>query len=386
MQRRLCRARPRCRCVSLGGQRASRGAKDEHCRQKLSTRANVPVDPDPHGWPSGAAGRMLGELNVRGKPARGSRSAPHRYLLLGLASVPTNAVCRSCGRTRSGLAFQAPGATPRRPLGGPPYRETRAAVGNWVVRACRGRGTLGRFWLAMDAAAGDRADVHFAHRPLCVDRAHERPARADHAGATGNLRARAVARRRPTRRWRRRPALRSSVVAMLASGPQLNAKRLWHQERSMSINGPSEITAQASRGRPDGGSLGLLRGVALIAVVVGAAGSVSLMLRAGHPPLLLLVLFTGWVLSPFVALALADIASKRWSALTRATLYGVMLILTLGSLAFYGDIVSMPPGSKPAFVFLVVPLGSWLLLTIAVPIAALASRRLSRRGAGAGKI
>ena len=149
----------------------------------------------------------------------------------------------------------------------------------------------------------------------------------------------------------------------------------------MSTRGPGEPTSEASRRRPDGGFLGLLRGVALIAVVVGAAGSVSLMLRAGHPPLLLLVLFTGWVLSPFVALVLADIASKRWSVLTRATLHGVMLILTLGSLAFYGDIVSMPPGSKPAFVFLVVPLGSWLLLTIAVPIAALVSRRLLRRAA-----
>jgi hypothetical protein len=60
-----------------------------------------------------------------------------------------------------------------------------------------------------------------------------------------------------------------------------------------------------------------------------------------------------------------------------------MLMNTLGSLAFYGGIVSMPPGSKPAFVFLVVPLGSWLLLTIAVPIAAFVSRRLSRQGAGA---
>ena len=151
----------------------------------------------------------------------------------------------------------------------------------------------------------------------------------------------------------------------------------------MSTGDPGEPTSEASRRRPDGAFLGLLRGVALIAVVVGAAGSVGLMLRAGHPPFFLLILFTGWVLSPFVALVLADIASKRWSILTRSTLYGVMLILTLGSLAFYGDIVLMPPGSKPAFVFLVVPFGSWLLLTIAVPIAAFVSRRLSRRGAGA---
>lgn len=122
----------------------------------------------------------------------------------------------------------------------------------------------------------------------------------------------------------------------------------------------------------------LLRIVARIAVAVGAAASVSLMLRAGRPPLFLLVLFTGWVLSPFVGLALADFASKRWSVLTRATLYGVMLILALGSVAFYGDVVSMPPGTRPAAVFLLVPLASWLLLTMAVPVAALVSRRLSR--------
>jgi len=150
----------------------------------------------------------------------------------------------------------------------------------------------------------------------------------------------------------------------------------------MSINGPNEITAKASRGKPDGGFLGLLHAVALTALVAGALGSVGLMLWVGHrnPSHVLLVLFAIWDLSPFIALVLADIVSKRRSV-TRATLYGVMLIITLGSLAFYGDIV-WRPRPQPAFMFLVVPLGSWLLMTIVVPIAALVSRRLSRRGAG----
>ena len=109
----------------------------------------------------------------------------------------------------------------------------------------------------------------------------------------------------------------------------------------MSFNGPGESTSRTSPGRPDGGFLGLLRAVALIAVVAGALGSVGLMLWVGHrnPSRVLLVLFAIWDLSPFIALVLADIVSKRWSVLTRATLYGVMLILTLGSLAFYGDVV-----------------------------------------------
>ena len=87
----------------------------------------------------------------------------------------------------------------------------------------------------------------------------------------------------------------------------------------MSINGP---TAKASRRRPDGGFLGLLHAVALIAVVAGALGSVGLMLWVGHrnSSRVLVVLFAIWDLSPFIALVLADIVSKRWSVLTRATL------------------------------------------------------------------
>ena len=149
----------------------------------------------------------------------------------------------------------------------------------------------------------------------------------------------------------------------------------------MSINGPSEITAKASRGRPDGGFLGLLHAVALIAVVAGASGSVGLMLWEGHrnPSRLLLVLFAIWVLSPFMALLLANIVSKRWSVITRATLHSVMLVLTLGSLAIYGEVALGPPRPKPASFFLVVPLASWLLIAAVIPLVTLLLGRLSRR-------
>jgi len=108
----------------------------------------------------------------------------------------------------------------------------------------------------------------------------------------------------------------------------------------MSINGRREATSKMNWGRPEGGFLGQLRAVAMIAVVAGAAGAVGLMLRAGHrsDSRILLVLFGIWVLSPFIALVLANVVSKRWSVLTRATLYGVMLALTLASLAIYGDV------------------------------------------------
>jgi hypothetical protein len=149
----------------------------------------------------------------------------------------------------------------------------------------------------------------------------------------------------------------------------------------MSTDGPSGITSQPSRGRPDGGFPGILRGVTLVAVVAGAVGSVALMLVVGHrnPSRLLLVLFVIWVLSPFVALLLANGGSKRWPVLTRATLHGLMLVITLGSLAIYGNVAFGPPRPKPAFLFLVVPLGSWLLIAIAISIAGLISGTLSRR-------
>jgi hypothetical protein len=125
------------------------------------------------------------------------------------------------------------------------------------------------------------------------------------------------------------------------------------------------------------GVLRLLRATAQLAVLAGAAGSVALMLYAGrrNDSRILLALFAIWVIAPFMALAWAAIASKRWSAPTRTTLYCVMLVVTLGSLAMYGNVAFGPPRAQGAFVFVVVPPVSWLLMAIAVPLAALISRR-----------
>ena len=61
-----------------------------------------------------------------------------------------------------------------------------------------------------------------------------------------------------------------------------------------------------------GAFLGRLRAAAIIAAMAGAVGSVGLTLRAGRDtPRFLLVLFVIWVLSPFVALTWANVASQR---------------------------------------------------------------------------
>jgi hypothetical protein len=126
-----------------------------------------------------------------------------------------------------------------------------------------------------------------------------------------------------------------------------------------------------------------MRAAALIAVVCGAAGSVVLMLRAGQrSPTLLIVLFLGWVLSPFVLLVIADAASKRWSALTRLALYAAMLVVAVGSLAVYADDARGHRRPQAAFVYVAVPPASWLLLAAVVPIAAAMSRRSSHTSDG----
>lgn len=150
----------------------------------------------------------------------------------------------------------------------------------------------------------------------------------------------------------------------------------------MTINGSDEMASKESQGKPGAGFLRVLRAAALIALLVGTVGSVGLMLHAGRrkdAPPLLLALFALWVLSPFVALVLANIVSKGWSVITRATLHCMMLVLTLGSLAIYGDVALGRPGPKTTFVFVITPPASWLLITLVVSIAALISRRRSLR-------
>jgi hypothetical protein len=120
-----------------------------------------------------------------------------------------------------------------------------------------------------------------------------------------------------------------------------------------------------------GYALGRLRAVALIAVIVGALSSFGLMLSVGHYNFnILMVLFTIWDLSPFLALIFIDFFSRHSPVFNRARLYVVMLVVATASVAIYGSVVLRAP-AQPAFAFLVVPLVSWVLLIIVVLITRL---------------
>ena len=123
-----------------------------------------------------------------------------------------------------------------------------------------------------------------------------------------------------------------------------------------------------------------LRTIALVVVLAAAAGSLVMVIHTGrhNSSLLLPILFILWVSSPFVALLVANRISKPWSIFTRVTLYWLMLIISAGCLVSYSGLLS-PPGTKAAFVFLITPLLSWLLIVTGIPIAASLSRKKSNR-------
>ena len=97
----------------------------------------------------------------------------------------------------------------------------------------------------------------------------------------------------------------------------------------------------------------------------GTVGSLILTIEAGHNnrSVILPILFVAWVLSPFIALIVANIHSLRWSVFPRLILYTLIFLITLGSLLGYTRVTG-PAAAKPAGVFIIVPLLSWFLITI----------------------
>jgi hypothetical protein len=149
----------------------------------------------------------------------------------------------------------------------------------------------------------------------------------------------------------------------------------------MSMTKRGETTPKAGGEVSKRGVFGLLRRASLIAVLAGAGASLAFMLRAGHSQSsrILVVLFGIWVVFPFMTAVWAHVFSKRWTVVVRTRLYVVMLVVTLASLPIYGGVAFGHLRAKVGFVFLVVPLASWLVIAIAVSIAIVVSRRQPHR-------
>ena len=124
------------------------------------------------------------------------------------------------------------------------------------------------------------------------------------------------------------------------------------------------------------GGAGGLGTAARVALLGGAAGSIALMLRAGsrQRSALLILLFTGWVLSPFLGLALANLRAPRWSPRMRTALHATMIAVSCLCLALY-TMHAVRGAMKAGFVYLVVPAAAWLLIAVALGVNALVSTR-----------
>ncbi len=125
-----------------------------------------------------------------------------------------------------------------------------------------------------------------------------------------------------------------------------------------------------------------LRSLALTAVMVGGPVSVLLMIYAArrfHPHLAVALLFVVWVFSPFALLMVAELVSPSWSDFTHRALYSAMLVVTLVTLTIYGVLAFMPPRIRLVPIFVLVPPCSWVLIVVAIAIAALISRSRTPR-------
>lgn len=120
----------------------------------------------------------------------------------------------------------------------------------------------------------------------------------------------------------------------------------------------------------------VFRTTALTISLVGTIGSLFFMFKVGNhqKSILLLGLFTAWVLSPFAGLFVVDRFSKQWSDKIHSLLYWTMIILSVISIAVYSGLLT-PYKTKPAFNFLVIPFLSWLVILSILFIARQFSRK-----------
>jgi hypothetical protein len=115
-------------------------------------------------------------------------------------------------------------------------------------------------------------------------------------------------------------------------------------------------------------------------VLAGALGSLACTLRAGrNAPRLLLIAIAIWVLVPFVVVFLVDAVSRRWSATSQSALHALMVLLAVLSLAVYGAEL-VRPHTPPAFMFVLVPPASLLLMACVFAAATVVTHRQLRKG------
>jgi hypothetical protein len=126
-----------------------------------------------------------------------------------------------------------------------------------------------------------------------------------------------------------------------------------------------------------------IRALAIAILIAGAAASAGMVYYMGrnNKSVLLILIFVAWVLGPFVALIGAHVISKRLPVRMRVTLPYHSFFITFASVVAYSGIL-LPQGTKPAFIFIVMPVFSWVVMIITFFLAASRSKKVSQKNAG----
>ena len=122
-----------------------------------------------------------------------------------------------------------------------------------------------------------------------------------------------------------------------------------------------ERNVEAMKSRP---AADVLRRAALLFVLAGGMSSLALTFWMGrrNSSLVLVVLFLGWVASPFVALLQVHRVAGAWTPPRQKNAYRLMFLVSVGSVFVYAWAVFQAHLAKPAGPFLLVPLASWFLI------------------------
>lgn len=127
---------------------------------------------------------------------------------------------------------------------------------------------------------------------------------------------------------------------------------------------------------------GLLRGAARLALGLGALAALALTLYTGrhNSSVLLVTMFSLWVISPFAGFTAATRAVRGVRGDIAAATDAAAVVVALCSVAIYAVIAFGPPRRQTAFAFVVVPAASWLAVLPVFLAIRLARKRTGQTG------
>jgi hypothetical protein len=106
-----------------------------------------------------------------------------------------------------------------------------------------------------------------------------------------------------------------------------------------------------------------LKTFAISLTIVASIGSLYFMFKATpkQRSIILILLFTSWVLSPFLGLILSQKIISRRKNQNSSGIFWLMIVLSVLSLIVYSR-VFIPPGIKTAMPYLLFPFLSWVMI------------------------